>query len=67
MDGGQGNVFNFYGPVNGDIAGFVLNDDCSDTDGETDKETESEGEGRPMEFATYNAFFLPGFDNRIPT
>ena len=29
-DGPKVNVYNFYGPVHGDINGFNLDDDCPD-------------------------------------
>lgn len=38
MGGGpKVNVFNFYSAMHGDITGFVLNEDCPDTDEETDE------------------------------
>ena len=51
---GKLNIFEFHGAVHGDIIGF--RNECPNTDSE-----------KPMEFATFNAFMVVGFDRDFPS
>ena len=54
-----GNIFNFYGDVYGDINGFAIGGDCPDSD----EEPVTPESVKSVDFVTYNARLIPGFDD----